>query len=141
MKKALLLILIIFFGLADLSAQEPLVKTFEIGDGGIVKIEPAGLGFNIQIIYSKAQDAPKVVRENLKDTISTGAPRDIRLTFTVKLLGEGGNQVCQQHFLLSDFSLDDTNDPPAIVLNSQTEECGVNSFARVNSVVVDYNSY
>jgi hypothetical protein len=141
MKKALLLILIIFFGLAVLSAEEPRVKTFEIGDGGIVKLEPVGTGFSIQIIYTQAQNAPQVVRENLKDTVSTGAPRDIRLTFNARFLDENGNEVCRQRFLFSDFALDDTNDPPAIVLTSQTEECGVNSFVKVNSVAVDYNSY
>jgi len=140
MKNILFLTIFIFMSSTILFAEETRAKTFNIGNGGILKIKPLGFGFDIQIIYNKASEAPDVVKENLENSNPAYNLRSKRLSFDVKFLDRGGYEVCKQSLLFSDFILDETNDPPVAVLNSQTEECGVNSYNKVYSVVVNYDS-
>jgi len=141
MKKILFLAVFVFLISSLLFAAEEAAKSFDIGDGGIVKIHPVGNYLNIQIVYDHIADAPEAAQENLKVSDTAGRQKRSTYNFSIKLLDGDGYVVCGQFLSFSGFFLDESGDQPKIVLGYQTAQCGVNSIERISSVAVDYSRH
>lgn len=141
MKKIFLLIVFCIICAGAAFAQEPQLKTFEIGDGGIVKIAPEGSLLVIQIIYNKVSDAPKPVQERFRAVAPYERTEYVPLQFSIRFLNEDGAEVCRELLFFNDFILDETDEQPKAVLQFQSGgQCGIYSYSKISSVAVDYNS-
>jgi hypothetical protein len=138
MKKVLLAAIFMLIGSGVLFAEDQ-AKKFDIGDGGVVKIEPSRNTLGIQIIYNNVSEAPRLAKEKLG--IDGPANRLIgdSVKFTVTLLDGSGSRICQQKLSFNEFYLDQTDTKPKILFDYQTAQCGINSFDRIGDVVVDYS--
>jgi len=140
MKKVLFLVMFMFIISGILFAENQQMKTFDIGDGGIVKIAPVGDTLDVQIIYNNVLEAPELAKEKLGVNSSVNRSIGGSVRFSVKLLDEDGNEICQQIPSFEEFSLDQTDVQPKIILKYQTAQCGINSYDKVASVAVDYSN-
>jgi hypothetical protein len=141
MKKILFLIIFFLISLNILFAEKQESKKFNLEDGGVVRIMPIGGTLDVQIIYNKASEAPEAAQENLGVNDSTDRPGEASSRFSIKLLDEDGYKVCEQFPSFSEFSLDETDDQPKIILGYQTAQCGINSYNKIASVIVDYSNH
>ena len=121
-------------------AQDQQFKTFEIGDGGIVKIMPEGSMIDIQIIYNKVSDAPEPAKEKLGINALSDKLEFVPLQFSIKLLNAEGAVVCRQVLLFSDFTLDETVDQPKVVLGYRAGGQCSGNYDKINSVALDYSN-
>jgi hypothetical protein len=141
MRKILFLIMFILANSTILFAEEE-GKKFEIGNGGVVKVLPMGSVLNVQIIYDDVSKAPEVTKQNIGDNGRTGRLRKGPSRFNVKLLGENGSVLCKQSLSFDDFILGDSEEGrQGIILDYRTQQCGINSYERIASAVVDYGNY
>jgi hypothetical protein len=99
-----------------------------------------GSVLNVQIIYDQISEAPQPVQENMEYDLETGKTRTIKYRFNVKLFDRGGYLVCKQPCFFKDFVLDKTGQHPKIMMSYQTQGCGINSYEKIASAVVDYNN-
>ncbi|MCX5694423.1 MAG: hypothetical protein NT014_04765 [Candidatus Omnitrophica bacterium] len=140
MKKVFLLIAFFIISSSAVFAQDQ-CKTFEIGDGGIVKITPEGSLLSVQIIYNNASDAPETVKEKLRINDPAAKQEFTPSRFKIKFLNEEGAELCNDALFFGDFTLDETADQPKAVLKYQAGgQCGTISYSKINSVVVNYDS-
>ncbi|MDD5130934.1 MAG: hypothetical protein PHS66_07820 [Candidatus Omnitrophica bacterium] len=140
MEKKLFLIAFFMISVNLVFAQDPQFRTFEIGDGGIVKIMPEGGMVDVQIIYNKISDAPEPVKEKLGINVSSGKLEFVPLQFSIKLLNAEGAVVCRQVLLFSDFTVDETTDQPKAVLSYRAGGQCSGNYDKINSVSVDYSN-
>ena len=140
MKKILFLVMFVLVSLTILFAEEA-GKKFDIENGGVVKVLPMGSVLNVQIIYDDVSRAPEVTKQNLGDNGKTGKLRKGPSRFNVKLLSGNGSVICKQPLSFDSFILGKSEGHSRIILEYQIQQCGINSYEKIASVVVDYGNY
>jgi len=144
MKKTLFLILFVLFAWNLLWAQNEddllklNAKEYNIGDGGIISFSPAGpRSLNVNISYNRPSEAPQKAKEHL------GMDRDGKLKgvtdkFTVKILDEGGREMCRQSLSYNDFTASRTSSGGSIGYGYTAQGCGRNGYEKVGGAIVEY---